>query len=83
MRFPGLTQLRSPFLKPKADVARDAEELMQLWGNGAYDRATDLSWREDSGLVSSPGPGHWWSVRREVGRRLGHRVDDPTMEIAA
>ncbi len=65
------------------DVRRDADELIQLWGAGAFDRATDLSWREDSGLSQSPRPGHWWSVRREIGRRLGQKDAELTAEFAA
>lgn len=79
MNFPLLKTLR----RTDTAVVRDADELMQLWGHAAYERATDLSWREDSGLTSSPRPGHWWSVRREIGRRLGHSDREPSLDIAA
>ncbi len=84
MRFPTLKHFRSAIQAPRVDlsVARAADELMQLWGQAAFDRASDLSWREDSGLTSSPRPGHWWSVRREIGRRLGRR-DAELLEYAA
>lgn len=64
-------------------VARDADELMQLWGAAAHDRASDLSWREDTGLVHSPRPGHWWAVRREIARRLGQHDREPVAGFAA
>ena len=64
-------------------VSQDADELIQLWGSVAYDKAADLSWREDSGLVMSSQPGHWWRVRREIGRRLGHQENEPVLEFAA
>lgn len=79
-----LKHLRSS-TSPRIDpaVSRDADELLQLWGAAAYDRATDLSWREDSGLVHSPKPGHWWAVRREVGRRQGQDDREPVAEFIA
>lgn len=64
-------------------VSRDADELIQQWGSAAFERATDLSWREDSGLTVSPHPGHWWSVRREIERRLGRTIVEPAVNIAA
>ena len=79
-----LSFFRSAFSRPSsAAVTRDADDLMHLWGSAAYDRATDLSWREDSGLVQSPSPGHWWSVRREIGRRLGRQDRELVTEVAA
>lgn len=82
MQFSILRRLRQ---MPRAEttVSRDAEELLQLWGAVAYEKATDLSWREDSGLVPSPRPGHWWNVRREVGQRLGRQEKEPVAGFAA
>ena len=84
MRFPILKHFRAARpTRPAAAVAHDADELILLWGHAAYARASDLSWREDTGLVASPGPGHWWSVRREIGRRLGQQDIEPRAEFAA
>ena len=84
MRIPGFVPFRSSgFASGRGDVGKDAEALLSKWGNAAFDRATDLSWREDSGLITSPRPGHWWNVRHEVGRRLGQRTTDPVVDIAA
>jgi hypothetical protein len=52
-------------------VTQDADDIVRCWRADAFDVASDLSWREESGLVHSPEPGHWARVRREIGRRLG------------
>lgn len=85
MLFPILRHLRSTRSVRKIDpgVSRDADELVQLWGHAAYERAAELSWKEDRGLVSSDRPGHWWRVRREIGRRVGHHDAEPLAEFAA
>ena len=82
MRLSLLRPFRS---SPSADlsVSRDADELIQVWGSAAFERATELSWREDSGLAVSPRPGHWWSVRREVARRINRTIVEPVVDIAA
>ena len=85
MPFPILKHLRPVSRLPRGNdpVGRDADELIQLWGAAAFDRASDLSWREDSGLTPSPRPGHWWSVRREIGRRTGQKDAEFVSDIAA
>ena len=84
MRLSILKHLRF-FSIPKPDeaVAQDADDLIQLWGNAAYQRATYLSWEEDIGIVASSRPGHWWRVRREIGRRLDQHDSEPRAEFAA
>ncbi len=64
-------------------VSHDAAELIQLWGNAAYEKAAELSWREDTGLMATSQPGHWWRVRREIGRRIGQKDHEPKAEFAA
>ena len=84
MRISFLRHIRAaatPRITP--DIGRDADELIQLWGHAAFARATDLSWREDSGLTPSPAAGHWWGVRREVGRRLGYSETEPVLDAVA
>ncbi len=84
MRFPNLKQLCfSKVSNQHSVVTNAADELLQLWGAGAYEQATYLSWREDFGLVSSPRPGHWAKVRRQVSTRLGHREDELLPEFAS
>jgi hypothetical protein len=68
--------------KPDAAVIEAADDLMQLWGAAAFDRVTELSWHEDSGLVHSPQPNHWWNVRREIGRRLDRMEGEPRADFA-
>ncbi len=76
-------QLLSRFRQCDDAVSRDADELMNLFGAAAYETATMNSWREDTGLVITARPGHWWRVRREIGRRLGVREVEPTAEFVA
>lgn len=83
MRFSVLRQMRRSSPRTDAVITRDADELMRNWGSAAYSRAADLSWREDIGLVHSPKPGHWWAVRREIGRREGNHDREPAAEFAA
>ena len=83
MRFSVLKHLRRSSPRTDAAITRDADELMQTWGSAAYSRAADLSWREDSGLVHSPKPGHWLAVRREIGRREGSHDREPVAEFVA
>jgi hypothetical protein len=63
-------------------VALDADKLLEQWGVAAYEAASDLSWKESVGFVSSPSPGHWWEVRREIGRRIGEVENDPVARFA-
>lgn len=77
------TRLLSRFRKHDDSVSRDADDLMTLFGAAAYETATLNSWREDTGLVSTGRPGHWWRVRREIGRRLGQPEVEPAAEFAA
>ena len=84
MRFPILRHFRSaPGRKVDPAVSRDADELIQLWGHVAFARASEMSWREDTGLVASSRPGHWWRVRREIGHRIGQTDVELDAEVAA
>ncbi len=85
MSFSFLRRLNSTrrFEGADAAVSRDADELIRRWGPSAFEKATDLSWQEDSGLVRSADAGHWWRVRREVARRLGTTAQEPTANFAA
>lgn len=49
----------------------EAERLIEIWGEGAYDVARNLSFREDAGFLQTASPGFWATVAREVGHRIG------------
>lgn len=70
MRLSILKHLRL-FARPTIDpdVSRDADRLIRTWGIGAIHHAADFEWLADTGLVTSPKPGHWQRVRKEIGRR--------------
>ena len=48
-----------------------AEQLIDQYGEHAYETAGLLSWREDVGLLKTDKPGHWHRVRLVVGQRTG------------
>jgi hypothetical protein len=75
MEMSFLDRFRSRGLEVDPAVVHDCEALMRTYGLGAYDQATNLSWREDFGFASSPSQGHWSRVRREIGRRSNEPPD--------
>ena len=60
---------------PDPGVIRDADRLMLVYGEQAYESAAAYSWREDSGLLFTQKPGHWHRVSLEIGHRLGKERD--------
>ena len=76
--FSRLAGLRN---RHESKVAHDADRLIRLWGSTAFDRATDLSSQEDLGFISTDRPGHWWSVRAEIGSRTGRRIREPALGV--
>ena len=73
MRALAMTDLRS-FMGSKGDpaVAQDAERLLRVPGQQAYETAGLNAWREDIGLLYTPQPGHWQRVKLEIASRDGH-----------
>jgi hypothetical protein len=68
---------------PDQGVIRDADDLIASSGDAAYDIADRMSWQEDTGLVATSRPGHWWRVRTEIGRRFGRKQEEPEANFAA
>ena len=65
-------------------VARDADRLLRLHGERAYETAGLHTWQEDIGLLYTPAPGHWGRVKREIAGRDGRRsAPDTTARIQA
>ncbi len=60
---------------PDPGVIRDADRLMLVYGEQAYEAASAYSWREDTGLLFTQKPGHWHRVRLEIGHRSGRDED--------
>lgn len=56
-----------------AQVAADAEALMQQFGDAAYDEARR---RAIDALARRPVDPHWSQVRREIGRRTDRSLVD-------
>ena len=85
MRFATVRPKFWPFGFRAADeaVARDADKLVASCGEGAYDIAATMAWREDVGLLSAPRPGHWERVKREIGHRQGRFDGASRMNAAA
>lgn len=53
-------------------VMADADELMRLFGQGAYDEARDLARPPNAGIgIELRRNAHWDRVRREIGKRTG------------
>ena len=52
-------------------VCLDADEIIETCGVSAIEAAEINSTQEDLGLLSSPRPGHWDRVAREIKRRSG------------
>lgn len=53
----------------RAAIDRDVARLVREFGEAAFSKAGELSWREDAGLMTSRDPGHWHRVQQEIGRR--------------
>jgi hypothetical protein len=68
---------------PDQDVIRDADTLIAAWGDASYETAVRLSWQEDTGLLTTSRPGHWWRVRNEIGHRFGRKPHEPEANFAA
>ncbi|MCW6511365.1 hypothetical protein [Lichenifustis flavocetrariae] len=49
----------------------EADRLLGIWGDTAYDVARNLSMREDAGLLQTASPGFWANVVREIGHQMG------------
>ena len=52
-------------------VSRDADNLMALFGDGAYSAALTRARHEDE---MGADPSHWLAVRREIAKRVGKDV---------
>jgi hypothetical protein len=52
-------------------VIRDADNLMALYGEGAYSAALARARHDDERGCD---PDHWFRVRREIARRIGKDV---------
>jgi hypothetical protein len=57
-------------MERQQQVIRDADNLMALFGDGAYSEALARARREDE---NGADPSHWFSVRREIAKRTGKR----------
>ena len=60
---------------PDPAVIKDADQLVRVYGEQAYETAAMFSWREDIGLLFTQKPGHWHRVRLEIGHRTGKDTD--------
>lgn len=49
----------------------EADRLVEIWGEDAYDVARSLWLRESAGLLHVAEPGFWARVARAVGHQLG------------
>lgn len=56
---------------PEPNARAEAERLLGLWGETAYDVARSLSVREKAGLLHTSTPGFWAGVVREIGHQIG------------
>ena len=52
-------------------VIRDADNLVALFGDGAYSEALTRARHEDE---TGGDPSHWFAVRREIARRSGKHI---------
>ncbi len=68
--------------KTETVVRADAEALVGVWGETAYEVAANLSRREDCGLMQTSSPGHWARVQREIGLMIGVQ-DEPVFDQKA
>ena len=53
-------------------VNRDADNLVALFGDGAYSEALARARNE---VENGADPRHWFAVRREIARRIGKEVE--------
>ena len=56
--------------RPDQAVIHDADTLIRIHGEQAFETACLNSWREDIGLLSTDRPGHWHRVGLNIGQRL-------------
>jgi len=61
----------APTQRTRAAGYRDADNLMALFGDGAYSEAVARARHEDD---VGGDPGHWLAVRREIARRMGKDI---------
>lgn len=56
---------------PDQAVIHDADMLIRIHGEQAFETARQNSWREDIGLLPTAKPGHWHRVGLNIGQRPG------------